>query len=133
MPTGERVTVTTYGCAEHLCRLGLLPGRLEYIDVTPKPKRITVRDTQLAVCDWYGIAMLDLRSARRAREIARPRQVGMYLARQLTLNSLPEIGRIYGNRDHTTVIHAIRQIEKLRQIDDDLNADVEAISESLAA
>ena len=61
-------------------------------------------------------------SARRAREVARPRQVAMYLSKQLTPKSLPDIGRRFGGRDHTTVIHAVRQIEKLRASDAELDA-----------
>ena len=66
-------------------------------------------------------------SARRAREVARPRQIAMYLAKQLTPRSLPEIGRRFGGRDHTTVIHAVRQIEKLRASDSEIDHDVVAL------
>jgi chromosomal replication initiator protein len=70
-------------------------------------------------------------SARRAREVARPRQIAMYLAKQLTPRSLPEIGRRFGGRDHTTVIHAVRQIEKLRGLDHDLDNDVRTLMRAL--
>ena len=70
-------------------------------------------------------------SARRAREVARPRQIAMYIAKQLTPRSLPEIGRRFGGRDHTTVIHAIKQIEKLRQIDAELDSDVRLLLRQL--
>ena len=66
-------------------------------------------------------------SARRAREVARPRQIAMYLAKQLTPRSLPEIGRRFGGRDHTTVIHAVRQIERLRGEDSEIDNDVRAL------
>jgi len=72
-------------------------------------------------------------SARRAREVARPRQIAMYLAKQLTPRSLPEIGRRFGGRDHTTVIHAVRQIEKLRMADAELDADVRLLLRQLEA
>ena len=66
-------------------------------------------------------------SARRAREVARPRQIAMYLAKQLTPRSLPEIGRRFGGRDHTTVIHAVRQIERLRGEDSEIDNDVRTL------
>ena len=72
----------------------------------------------------YRIRKAEMTSARRAREVARPRQVAMYLSKQLTPRSLPEIGRRFGGRDHTTVIHAVRQIEKLRASDAELDADI---------
>lgn len=125
------VTVTTFACAEWLRARGFThEGWLEYIE-PPLPRRITVADTQRAVCDWFGLKMMDMRSARRTRTIARPRQIGMYLARELTPRSMPEIGRIYGGRDHTTVLHACRQIEKLRKVDPELDSDVRAIRQDL--
>ena len=69
--------------------------------------------------------MTDLISARRARVVARPRQVAMYLCKMLTSKSLPEIGRGFGGRDHTTVIHAVRKIEELMATDGQLAEDVE--------
>lgn len=83
---------------------------------------------QREVCDHFRIPSMEMQSPRRSREVARPRQVAMYLAKQLTVRSLPEIGRRFGNRDHTTVIHAIRQIEHLRKVDSDLDADVRVIT-----
>ncbi len=71
--------------------------------------------------------MADMLSARRARAVARPRQVAMYLTKQLTPRSLPEIGRKFGGRDHTTVMHAIRRIEELRAVDAVLNDDIEQL------
>ena len=70
-------------------------------------------------------------SARRARAVARPRQVAMYLAKQLTSRSLPEIGRKFGNRDHTTVMHAVRRVEELRTDDNSFNEDVELLQRML--
>ena len=80
-------------------------------------RRITIEDIQKRVAEHYGLRMADMLSARRARAVARPRQVAMYLAKQLTPRSLPEIGRKFGGRDHTTVMHAIRRIEELRAVD----------------
>ncbi len=90
-------------------------------------RRITIEDIQKKVAEHYSLRMTDMLSARRARAVARPRQVAMYLAKQLTPRSLPEIGRKFGGRDHTTVMHAIRRIEELRQTDAVLNADIELL------
>ena len=76
-------------------------------------RRVTIEEIQKAVVEHYSIRMADMTSARRSRAVARPRQMAMYLAKQLTPRSLPEIGKKFGGRDHTTVMHAVRQIEKL--------------------
>ncbi len=94
-------------------------------------RRITIDEIQKRVSDHYRIRAAEMVSARRAREIARPRQVAMYLAKQLTPRSLPEIGRRFGGRDHTTVIHAVRQIEKLRALDTEIDADVRTLIREL--
>lgn len=94
-------------------------------------RRVTIDEIQRRVCDHYRIRQAEMSSARRAREVARPRQVAMYLAKQLTPRSLPEIGRRFGGRDHTTVIHAVRQIEKLRATDAELDADVRLLMRQL--
>ncbi|HYI27156.1 MAG TPA: chromosomal replication initiator protein DnaA, partial [Bradyrhizobium sp.] len=83
-------------------------------------RRISIDEIQGRVSDHYRIRKAEMTSARRAREVARPRQVAMYLSKQLTPRSLPEIGRRFGGRDHTTVIHAVKQIEKLRAQDPEL-------------
>lgn len=95
--------------------------------------RFTVRQIQQTVAGFYGLPLLEMISARRARRVARPRQVAMYLCRELTPQSLPEIGRRFGNRDHTTVIHAIRTIEALCLIDGDLAEDVALLRYGLLA
>ncbi len=87
-------------------------------------RRITIDEIQKRVSDHFKIRNAEMVSARRAREVARPRQIAMYLAKQLTPRSLPEIGRRFGGRDHTTVIHAVRQIEKLRAMDSEIDNDV---------
>ena len=94
-------------------------------------RRVTIDEIQRRVSDHYRIRQSEMSSARRAREVARPRQIAMYLAKQLTPRSLPEIGRRFGGRDHTTVIHAVRQIEKLRQTDAELDADVRLLLRQL--
>ena len=86
--------------------------------------RITIEDIQKRVAEHYNIRLADMHSPRRARSVARPRQVAMYLAKQLTTRSLPEIGRKFGGRDHTTVMHAVRKIDELIATDPALSEDV---------
>jgi|CXWL01.1.fsa_nt_gi chromosomal replication initiator protein len=90
-------------------------------------RRITIDEIQRRVSEHFRIRHAEMVSARRAREVARPRQIAMYLAKQLTPRSLPEIGRRFGGRDHTTVIHAVRQIEKLRGEDSEIDNDVRTL------
>jgi chromosomal replication initiator protein len=85
--------------------------------VVPAPPRLLVRGIQAAVEAHFGLAPGTLRSPRRDREAARPRQLAMYLARRLAGRSLTEIGRLFGDRHHTSVLHAIRAIEALRLAD----------------
>lgn len=94
-------------------------------------RRITIDEIQRKVSDHYNIRLTDMHSARRARQVARPRQVAMYLAKQLTARSLPEIGRKFGGRDHTTVMHAVRKIEELMNEDAHIAQDVEVIRRAL--
>lgn len=91
-------------------------------------RKITIDDIQRKVADYYKVKLSDLLSARRARDIARPRQVAMYLAKRLTPRSLPEIGRKFGGRDHTTVMHAVKRIEELRTTDSELEADIDRLA-----
>jgi chromosomal replication initiator protein len=90
-------------------------------------RRITIEEIQRKVAEHYNIKLAEMSSERRARAVARPRQVAMYLAKQLTTRSLPEIGRKFGGRDHTTVMHAIRVIEGLRQSEPALAEDIELL------
>lgn len=94
-------------------------------------KRITIDDIQKATSEHYGMKQADLLSERRNRAVARPRQAAMWLAKQLTTRSLPDIGRRFGGRDHTTVLHAVRRIEALRAEDSALNHDLEVITRKL--
>lgn len=94
-------------------------------------RRITIDEIQRKVADHYNIRLTDMHSARRARQVARPRQVAMYLAKQLTARSLPEIGRKFGGRDHTTVMHAVRKVEELMTDDAQIAQDVEVIRRAL--
>jgi chromosomal replication initiator protein len=94
-------------------------------------RRITIDEIQRKVSDHFRIRHSEMLSARRARAVARPRQIAMYLAKQLTPRSLPDIGKRFGGRDHTTVIHAVRQIERLRRADAELDADVRLLLRQL--
>lgn len=85
-------------------------------------RRITIDEIQRKVAEHYNLRLTDMHSARRSRNVARPRQVAMYLCKKLTTRSLPEIGRKFGGRDHTTVMHAVKKIEEL-MTDDTLFAD----------
>lgn len=89
---------------------------------------IRVADIQAAVAKHYRIPLIEMTSQRRARDVARPRQVAMYLTKQMTPFSLPNIGRRFGGRDHTTVIHAVKQIERLSLSDPVLRRAVDSLS-----
>jgi len=94
-------------------------------------KRVTVDDIQKATADHFGLKQADLISERRTRAVARPRQAAMWLAKQLTTRSLPDIGRRFGGRDHTTVLHAVRRIEELKVGDAQLTRDLETLTRKL--
>jgi chromosomal replication initiator protein len=94
-------------------------------------RRITIEEIQKKVAEHFNIRLADMHSARRARQVARPRQVAMYLAKQLTSRSLPEIGRKFGGRDHTTVMHAVKKIEELRSADSSFAEDIELLRRML--
>ena len=94
-------------------------------------RRVTIDEIQKRVAEHYNIRLADMHSARRARAVARPRQVAMYLCKQLTPRSLPEIGRKFGGRDHTTVMHAVRKIEELRAGDRGMAEDIELLRRML--
>ena len=90
-------------------------------------RKVTIDEIIRKVTDHYGVNLTDMLSARRTRSIARPRQVAMYLSKKLTSKSLPEIGRRFGKRDHTTVIHAVKKIEELQSIDTQIAKDIEIL------
>ncbi len=94
-------------------------------------RRVTIEEIQKRVSQHFNIRISDMHSARRARSVARPRQVAMYLAKQLTSRSLPEIGRKFGGRDHTTVMHAVKKVEELRDRDSTFAEDVELLRRML--
>jgi chromosomal replication initiator protein len=94
-------------------------------------RRVTIEEIQKKVAEHFNIRIVDMHSARRSRAVARPRQVAMYLSKQLTSRSLPEIGRKFGGRDHTTVMHAVKKVEELRQADSGFAEDVELLRRML--
>src|ERR1700722_13048433 len=95
--------------------------------------RSTIDEIQRRVAEHFNIKLVEMTSSRRARIVARPRQVAMYLAKQLTQRSLPEIGRKFGGRDHTTVMHAVRKIEELTRSDRALAEDVDVLQRMLGS
>lgn len=104
----------------------------DYIIIPPSRRRATIAEIQSIVANRFHVPVGEMTSACRERRYARPRQVAMYLARTVTHRSLPEIGRRFGGRDHTTAIHAVRQIEKLRAADWELDSDIKALEEALS-
>jgi chromosomal replication initiator protein len=96
-----------------------------------EPKRVKIEDIQRVVARQYNVSRADLLSSRRTANVVRPRQVAMYLAKTLTLRSLPEIGRRFGGRDHTTVLHAVRKIEGLVGNDTMLADEIEVLKRQL--
>lgn len=94
-------------------------------------RRITVDEIQKTVADHFSLKQADLLSERRTRSVARPRQIAMYLCKQHTTRSYPDIGRRFGGRDHTTVLHGVRKIEELMPKDDQIARDVEALTRKL--
>jgi len=96
-------------------------------------RRVTIEEIQKRVSAHFNVRIADMHSARRARAVARPRQVAMYLSKQLTSRSLPEIGRKFGGRDHTTVMHAVRKVEELKATDSSFAEDVELLRRMLEA
>jgi chromosomal replication initiator protein len=94
-------------------------------------RRITIEEIQKKVAEHFTIKLAEMSSARRSRQVARPRQIAMYLAKQLTSRSLPEIGRKFGGRDHTTVMHAVKKVEELKECDQNFAEDVELLRRML--
>jgi chromosomal replication initiator protein len=129
--------------------LGVLMKLATYADLTGKPvtidvaeeaigsraaageRRVTIEEIQRKTAEYYKLDLRELHSARRARRVARPRQVAMYLARELTSRSLPDIGRRFGGRDHTTVLHACRRIESLCKADPVFQQEVDFLRKVL--
>jgi chromosomal replication initiator protein len=96
-------------------------------------RKVTMDEIMKKICHYYNVRMSDLLSPRRSRNIARPRQMAMFLAKSLTSRSYPEIGKRFGNRDHTTVMHAVRKIEELKSQDSQVSEDAEILRRMLEA
>jgi len=96
-------------------------------------RKITIDEIQRKVSEHYNIRLSELIGPKRVRTIARPRQIAMYLAKQLTSRSLPEIGRRFGGRDHTTVMHGVKRVEELKTVDNQIAEDLELLRRSLEA
>ena len=94
-------------------------------------RKVTIEEIQKRVAEHFNVRLSEMYSARRARAVARPRQIAMYLSKQLTARSLPEIGRKFGGRDHTTVMHAVRRVEELKVTDRGFGEDVELLRRML--
>ena len=129
--------------------IGVLTKLATYADLTKKPvtpemaeeavglrsapgAKTSIEDIQRKTAEFYKLDVKDFYSPQRARRVARPRQVAMYLARKLTTRSLPEIGRRFGGRDHTTVLHACRRIEELCAGDPLFKQEVDFLSQMLS-
>ena len=130
------------GALLRLFAFGALVGREITLELTQdclsdilraSDKKITVEEIQRKVSDHFNIRLSDMIGPKRVRTFARPRQIAMYLAKQLTSRSLPEIGRRFGGRDHTTVMHGVRRIEELMQKDSQIADDLELLRRSLEA
>jgi len=128
------------GALNRIVAHGTLVGRSITLETTQEllhdllranDRRVTIEEIQKRVAEHYNVRIADMHSARRARAVARPRQVAMYLSKQLTSRSLPEIGRKFGGRDHTTVMHAVRKIEELKATDNGFAEDVELLRRML--
>ncbi|WP_409019712.1 chromosomal replication initiator protein DnaA [Brevundimonas vesicularis] len=119
---GNRLSTLTVSEAQSLLGLALRGG---------PERRITVDEIQKVVADHFNLKQADLLSERRTRAIARPRQIAMYLCKQHTTRSYPDIGRRFGGRDHTTVLHGVRKIEELMPKEDQIARDVEALTRKL--
>jgi chromosomal replication initiator protein len=96
-----------------------------------EPKRVKIEDIQRLVANHYNVSRADILSSRRTATVVRPRQIAMYLAKSLTLRSLPEIGRRFGGRDHTTVLHAVRKIEGMVVKDQELATEIDHLKRML--
>ena len=96
-----------------------------------KSRAVTIEDIQKRVAEHCNIRISDMHSARRSRQVARPRQMAMYLSKKLTTSSLPDIGRQFGGKDHTTVLHAVRKVEELMGLDRIIAEDIRLLTRIL--
>lgn len=111
-----------------IARFKLPPMKETWFSIADRPGEVSVQTIQRVVCDYYHVSMHDMLSARRLQGIVFPRHVAMYLAKTLTTKTLPDLGRRFGGRDHTTVLHGVRRVTALIASDRTIAADVEAIT-----
>jgi len=103
------------------------------VELEPAPQKpVLIDDIIREVCAFYSFSKLDLLAHRRTRRVCQARQVAMYLCRVLTMRTLPEIGRLMGNRDHTTILHGFEKIASLRETDSNLDGEVKIILHRLS-
>lgn len=130
------------GALNRLFAFASLVGREITLDLTQdcladilraSDRKVTIDEIQRRVAEHYNVRLSDMIGPKRLRTIARPRQVAMYLAKQLTTRSLPEIGRRFGGRDHTTIMHGVRKIEELMSTDSQLADDIQLLRRTLQA
>ena len=128
------------GALARLFAFASLVGREITLDLTQdclsdtlraSDRKVSIEEIQRKVAEHYNVRLTDMVGPKRQRTVARPRQVAMYLAKTLTTRSLPEIGRRFGGRDHTTIMHGIRKIEELRATDSQLSDDLDLLRRSL--
>ncbi|WP_112874264.1 chromosomal replication initiator protein DnaA [Paracoccus endophyticus] len=130
------------GALQRLFAFASLMGRPIDLDMTQEcladilrasDRKVSVEEIQRKVAEHYNIRLSDLVGPKRVRTLARPRQIAMYLAKQMTSRSLPEIGRRFGGRDHTTILHGVKRIEELRSEDRSLAEDIDLLRRALEA
>ena len=130
------------GALQRLFAFASLMGREITLDMTQEcladilranDRKVSIEEIQRKVAEHYNIRLADMIGPKRVRTVARPRQIAMYLAKQMTSRSLPEIGRRFGGRDHTTIMHGVRKIEELRSADRSLAEDIDLLRRLLEA
>ena len=127
----KRVIANSNFTGEAICKEQVRESLRDLLAI--QDRQIGVDNIQKRVADYYKIRLGDLHSKTRTRSIARPRQVAMALAKELTNHSLPEIGNAFGGRDHTTVLHACRKIEELKESNVDIREDYNNLLRSLTS
>ncbi|SMO58311.1 chromosomal replication initiator protein DnaA [Paracoccus laeviglucosivorans] len=130
------------GALQRLFAFASLMGREITLDMTQEcladilranDRKVSIEEIQRKVAEHYNVRLSDLIGPKRVRTVARPRQIAMYLAKQMTSRSLPEIGRRFGGRDHTTIMHGVKKIEELRSADRSLAEDIDLLRRLLEA
>ena len=130
------------GALQRLFAFASLMGREISLDMTQEcltdilrssDRKVSIEEIQRKVAEHYNIRLSDMIGPKRVRTVARPRQIAMYLSKQMTSRSLPEIGRRFGGRDHTTIMHGVKKIEELRGTDRSIAEDLDMLRRLLEA